>query len=287
MYCRDSVFCEFTWENVARRGFKGHILQWVYRATAVTSDLVIAGNQSAKTLLVKAGISPQKILVTGQLGIRGEHFPIASGEQKQSWRTSLGWPEDALVIGFCGRLVPEKGILFLYAAAARLHRSFPKIRLAYLGSGPLETTLLENDTTAGILKILPPVPHLEVGNFLNKLDIFVLPSIPLETPSQVWEEQFGHVLIEAIVAGALTLGSDSGAIPEILADPEVTFQHSNLDALEKNLHRWVQSPSEITEKANRQKHDCLLAWSFDVLAARYATFLKFPPLHSTSTDSKS
>jgi glycosyltransferase involved in cell wall biosynthesis len=276
LYCRDSVFCEFTWENVRRCGFKGLLLDWVYKAMAATSDLVVAGNKAAAGLLTRAGVDPDNIMITGQLGISESDFPTATPEEKKAWRLDHGWPQDAIVIGFCGRLVPEKGIALLYDAARSLGISYPAMRLACLGSGPMEKALMEKDDGSGFLKILPPVPHLEVGEFLNKLDIFVLPSMPLHSNSQNWEEQFGHVLIEAIVAGALTLGSDSGAIPEVLDDPEVIFHHSNTEEITEMLGRWLQKPAAMLEKARKQRAKCLRDWDSRALAEKYARFLKSP-----------
>ncbi len=48
--------------------------------------------------------------------------------------------------------------------------------------------------------------------FMNAIDVFVLPS--RTTPR--WKEQFGRVIIEAQACGTPVIGSDSGAIPEVV-----------------------------------------------------------------------
>lgn len=268
-----AVFAEFTWENVHRPGLRGLMLRAIYRLVAWTADRVICGNQAAKGLMMVAGVKAEQILVDGQLGIEPDEFPLAVTDERLQWRNRMGWPEDALVIGFCGRLVEEKGLRKLAAAVSALRRDHPKVRLAILGEGHLWDELRAIDPDEQWLALLPPVSHREVAFFLNKLDIFVLPSNPVRTRQNTWEEQFGHVLIEAITAGVLTLGSDSGAIPEVLDDAEVVFRHNDVEALEAILRHWLASENARKAKSAAQREACLLHWSNMAIAGRYARFL--------------
>ncbi|HEY8962055.1 MAG TPA: glycosyltransferase, partial [Luteolibacter sp.] len=266
-------FAEFTWENVKRPGWRGAVLSVIYRLAALTSGKVICGNEAARSLFLKAGARPENVRVDGQLGVDPAAHPPADPEEKQAWRRSLGWGDPDIVVGFCGRLVEEKGLLELVEACKRVRSVLPGLRLAILGAGPLHDTLLASGDP-GWLKLLPAVPHREIPRFLNKLDLFVLPSKPMAKPNgEVWEEQFGHVLIEAMTCGTMTLGSDSGAIPEVMDDAEVVFAHSDVDELTRIIHRWAMDEEGRGAKAIEQQAKCVERWRHEALAARYADLL--------------
>ena len=267
-------FAEFTWENVERPGFTGVLLRQLYRAAAATGDLLICGNQAAQKLCVSAGFKKEKSIVGPQLGFNPTDHPAASVAEKAAWRENFGWPTTAKVLGFCGRLVEEKGLFEFVEAAQSLQAKYPDLRVALVGEGPLRKPLEALDPETCWLKILPAVRHEAIPAFLNKLDVFVLPSKPLKSPDgQVWEEQFGHVLIEAMACGVLTLGSDSGAIPEVLDDPSVTFPHSSKSDLASIIDRWLGDDKRREAKANEQREICAKCWTHAAVAETYSAFL--------------
>lgn len=271
---RDILFAEFTWENIRRPGIKGWITQVIYRMMALTGNKVICGSSDAGRICLEAGFPADSVLIAPQLGIEPGDHPIASQSERSDWRTSLGWPPDCLVIGFCGRLVEEKGILDLLAAVQSLRGEDGDLRVALLGEGALRGRLESIDPDGQWLAVLPSVPHDEIPAFINRLDIFILPSKPRNDPDGgVWEEQFGHVLIEAMACGTLTLGSDSGAIPEVLCDPEVIFMNGDPDAIREILARWLADSRGRLEKAAAQRQDCEQRFSHRVVAKAYARFL--------------
>jgi len=267
-------FAEFTWENVARPGIKGWLLRLIYRAAAATGGQVICGNKSAQEICIVAGFPKEQTMVGAQLGIDLSDYQPASTAARDAWRRELGWPAEAKVLGFCGRLVEEKGLLELVAAAQSLRPKHPDLRLAIVGEGVLRQQLETSDPTGEWLKILPAVRHEAVPAFLDKLDLFILPSKPLkQTNGKAWEEQFGHVLIEAMACGVLTLGSDSGAIPEVLDDPSVTFRHSDVTDLAAVIDHWLTHDLERAAKAAEQRRQCAMRWTHEAVAHTYANFL--------------
>ena len=62
---------------------------------------------------------------------------------------------------------------------------------------------------------------------MQSLDILVLPSLTTRT----WKEQFGRVLVEGMAAGCVIIGSDSGAIPEVIGDAGIIVPEGNPEAL--------------------------------------------------------
>ncbi|NJM37493.1 MAG: glycosyltransferase family 4 protein [Akkermansiaceae bacterium] len=272
-------FAEFTWENVERPGFRGRLLKLFYLAAGVTGGRLICGNANARDICVAAGFPATETMVAAQLGVSLGDHPPASPSEREAWRTSLGWPSNSTVLGFCGRLVEEKGLLELAEATLSLRENHPGLRLAIVGEGVLRSRLEAMDPQGEWLKVLPAVQHREIPAFLNKLDIFVLPSKPMKNANgEVWEEQFGHVLIESMACGVLTLGSNSGAIPEVLSDDSVTFHHSDPEHLAATIRSWLHDDHQRRLKAESQKNDCIRKWTHESVARQYYNFLASPAL---------
>jgi len=132
------------------------------------------------------------------------------------------------VVGYVGRLVPEKGVDILVDALDVLDA-----HLFVVGNGS-ERAALEARTAGwppGKVRFVGAVKDTDVPDFLAAMDVLVLPSRTMPT----WAEQFGHVLIEAMAAGVPVIGSSSGAIPEVIGDAGLTFAEGDAAALRKAL----------------------------------------------------
>lgn len=263
-----ALFGEFTWENVERPGWKGSVLALVYRAMTATTDFIIAGNQAAARLVQKRGARAEAVLVAPQLGVDlGNHQP-ASAAERGALRQANGLPSGAFIIGYCGRLTEEKGIKELMEACDEIGT----VHLALVGSGVLEPWLREQAQTRPWLHLLPPRPHGEIPAFLRCLDVFVLASKPVRALQLCWEEQFGHVLIEAMACGVATLGSSSGAIPEVIGHAEAVFPFGDAKALAGSI-RQVMDDSDAT-LAGSQLQRTRTLYTHEAVAAQWAGFVQ-------------
>lgn len=263
---RQALFGEFTWENVERPGWKGSILALIYRAMTASTDFIIAGNQAASKLVQRRGARSNNVLVAPQLGVDlTNHQPAPSAERREL-RKRQGLPEGAFIIGYCGRLTEEKGLKELLQACDELG----SVHLALLGSGKLESWLHEQSQSRPWLHLLPPRPHFEIPNFLRCLNVFVLGSKPVHTMQLCWEEQFGHVLIEAMACGVTTLGSSSGAIPEVIGHSEAIFPHGDAKALAERIRRVMNDATLAHSQIERTRR----LYTHDAVAALWAGFIK-------------
>ncbi len=84
------------------------------------------------------------------------------------------------------------------------------------------------------------VASTDMPALYQTLDVVVIPS--LTRPN--WKEQFGRVIIEAMAAGVPVIGSDSGAIPDIIDDAGLVVPEDDVDALLSALH-MLQTDSAL------------------------------------------
>jgi L-malate glycosyltransferase len=273
-YQRAAIFGEFTWENVYRPGLRGWILSWVYRVSVRLDDFLIAGNRAAHEILLDYGGNPARILVAAQHGVDTTDFCPAGPDEKAAFRRQFGVPLYSMLIGFCGRLVPQKGVIELISAVEQVREKthLIHVHLAVVGDGPLRQAIAEKHLDW--LHLIPGQSPATIPAFMKSLDLFVLPSKPFRAGGEIWEEQFGHVLIEAMACEVATFGSNSGAIPEVIGIPEAIFPHSNAQALAELLTRAVLDHEWRLRLAKKQRNRVEQEYRHPIVAHRYAQFFQ-------------
>jgi glycosyltransferase involved in cell wall biosynthesis len=238
-------FSFFSWENLERRTWPfGRVVE---RTTCAIAASAIAGNTGAHDRLSRR-LAGKHIAVVPQLGVA---IPACARSQSA---------EPPLRVAFAGRLVESKGVLDLVAAV----RDGSLFRLTVIGSGPLKPELIQRG-----VRVIGPLSHREVERSLLDQDVLVLPS----HSTLSWSEQFGHVLIEAMAAGAIPVGSSSGAIPEVIRNHDLIYPERNVPALTslltglaRDYRRRVQLGSSFRARAERE-------YSHDAVARRTAAAL--------------
>lgn len=274
LFQRRALFGEFTWENILRDGLKGGILGLAYRLAARTSDFAIGGNHGAKAILERFGTPPARTFCLPQFGVDPEIFVPLRESERAKRKESVGFPSNARVIAYCGRFVPEKGVLDLLAAFETLPPLPAPIFLAFVGTGPLAAAMECAARTDTRIRIFPPMAYPEIATFLQLLDLLVLPSRTSAGPATWWKEQFGHILIEAMSCEVATLGSNCGAIPEVIGDPECIFPEGDVAALAELLRHALGDRLWIKNKSVAARNRVLLNYTHEVVAQRYAEILK-------------
>ena len=210
----------FSWENLDRRvHFLQRIARWI---TVRKLDGIISGNAAGEKLMRKWGFRGTMAHIP-QVGVDTSLFAPQHRD-----------PSRRITVGFVGRLVPEKGIsTLLHAAATLVQRNFD-FDMLICGAGPEREKLAREASKFGIASRIEwhgSVPHIKVPDVMARLDVLVLPSVQITT----WAEQFGLVLAQAMAMGIPVLGSDSGAIPEVIGRTDCIFPEGDADALSELL----------------------------------------------------
>lgn len=242
----------FTWENINRRnGVPG-----VERYNLARCDGLIAGNNAAAQVVTAKGFR-KALMVTPQLGVDPEHF----------------YPADAtaapgrFVVGYVGRFVEDKGLETLWRAA----RELPDVQMLWLGGGPLKSQVDQwREDLHPRLQVVGAVPHEQIAGYLRTLDALVLPSYTTAN----WKEQFGHVLIEAMACGVPVIGSDSGAIPEVIGEAGLVVPERDAGALREALAR-LRADAGLRARLGQAGRDRVLAhYTHAQIAAANAAFFQ-------------
>ena len=220
----------FTWQNLVRR-FPPPFDHFE-RASFRRASHAIAGNPTAAEVLRAKGYRGP-VTVIPQFGVDPSifsprpvdaHTPTQNGDS-----SSFVLRPSSFIIGYAGRLVPEKGVDVLLRACAALPPALDWT-LHLLGDGPERGRLADTARELGIdgqVRFLGRVPSTQAAQFYRTLDVLVLPS--LSRPN--WVEQFGRVLTEAMACGVPVVGSRSGEIPWVIGDAGRIFPEGDADAL--------------------------------------------------------
>lgn len=242
--------CFFNWANMDR--YYPPPFNLFERYTFRNATHAIAGNQEAAIIIRRHGYGgPLSILP--QVGVDPAVFAPA---------TRLAAP---VVIGYLGRLVPEKGLFDLLDAFAGLSG---ECRLRIIGDGVLSAAIrqrLNEPGLAGRAELLPAVPGKDVPAALQAFDILVLPSRTVAN----WKEQFGRVLIEAMSCGLAVVGSNSGEIPNVLGSAGLLVPQADPVALRAALQGLVDSAELRREYGRRGRERVLAHYTQAALAQRY------------------
>jgi glycosyltransferase involved in cell wall biosynthesis len=141
------------------------------------------------------------------------------------------------VVGFIGRLVPEKGIADLVWSLLE----HPELNLRVAGDGPLREAFVP---LGGRATLLGTLEGERVGQFYESVSVLAVPS--RTTPA--WSEQFGRVIVEALAHGTPVIAYASGEIPWVAElSGAVTVAEGDTAELGRRLAELAGQPDRARE----------------------------------------
>lgn len=230
----------FSWQNLSR-----HYplpFSWMEKKVLRSVDYAIMGTESAAEVWQQKGYTGTWTVIP-QFGVDTELFSPASDTVTEA---------RPVHIGFMGRLWIGKGAdLLLKALADLLDLEW---RLDLIGSGPELGALQAQVQALGLAErvhFTPWLPSTEMPQRMRQLDILVIPSRTRKT----WKEQYGRVIVEAMACEVAVIGSDSGAIPDVIGEAGLIFPEDEQAALALQLRRLVEDAHlrETLAKKGRQR----------------------------------
>ncbi len=248
----------FTWMNLPYANpFPFNSLE---KYNLKNTDFAICGNRDAERILREKQYKGN-ITVMPLLGINPLSFS-KNAKTREKIREKLGIKNE-FCIGFFGRTVKEKGADDLITAVSKLKDK--TVKLLIIGRGAEKEKLVKLANDLGIAKqtiFMDSVLHDEVPQYMNALDLFVLPSKTVPW----WKEQFGHVVIEAMACEVPVIGSTCGEIPNVIGDAGLVFKEGNVDDLTAKITQVVQDKTLCKQLAKQGRQRILKSYTHEILA---------------------
>jgi glycosyltransferase involved in cell wall biosynthesis len=242
----------FTWQNLNRRYPLPFRL--IERYNLRHADYAIAGSRGAAEIWREKGYAGS-LAVVPQFGVDPDIFAPRPGGRD---------PARGFLIGYVGRLVPQKGVDLLLKAVAGMDAVW---RLTVAGAGPERNRLEQLSRHLGLadrVSFEGEIPSIRMPAFYRELDALVVPS--RSRPN--WVEQFGRVLIEAMACGVPVIGSDCGEIPNVVGNAGLVFAEGDREALRECLMRLMRDPDLWVDLAQRGRERVLARFTQAQIAAQ-------------------
>ena len=203
----------------------------VDRAFARGARRLIAISAAVRKFLIAAGHDREK-LVTIHYGL--DQLPPARSAVTPE---QAGIPAGVPLLLAVGRLIAQKDHETLLRAFARVRERHPQVRLAILGSGPLEAATRAQAHELGLDAAVVLPGRQEIGDWLQRADVFVHTSR--------WEG-FGIVLLEAMLASLPVVATRVSAVPEVVADGEtgLLVDEGDAEGVAAALDRLLADPEQ-------------------------------------------
>lgn len=189
-------------------------------------------------------------------------------------REALGLPgvkKDTKLLGYVGRLVEAKGLDDLWMAMRCMDASTHAV---VVGEGPERARWIAETKATGLqgrVHWLGERPPSDLPVAMNALNALVLPS----RTTASWKEQFGRVLIEAEACGVPSVGSNSGAIGEVIGDVRRVFAERDPASLAEVAGRVLNDPTWASaERRAALRQRVVKCFSWEAVAERYAAIYR-------------
>jgi glycosyltransferase involved in cell wall biosynthesis len=214
--------------DLARRfGLRFQIRRGLRRARRV-----VAVSEALARAVGELGVPRERIVVQHN-GVDGEAF---SPRDRRGARAALGLAPDGPLIGYVGRLAPEKGADVLVEALGVLARRGDRAPdVVVVGGGALEGRLRARAAALRLdrrIRFVGPKGHAELPLWLSALDALCLPSRREGCP---------NVVLEALACGRPVVASRVGGVPELLREENgVLVAPERPEALADGLARALE-----------------------------------------------
>jgi glycosyltransferase involved in cell wall biosynthesis len=238
-------FARMFLRNIEKKDF-------LHRMLYSRMDKLIALSRSQQGHLLHCLPVPENKYIVIPNGVDTERFQPRPPDSflRQLW----GCKPDDKVVGFIGRLDPQKGCLEFVEAAGIVSKKFSNVRFVMVGAetigdSPFANQVHRRISDLGLQSKIAMTPfQKEVDKVMNSLDIFTMPS---------YEENFANVLLEGLASGKVCIGTNAGGTPEMLTFGEsgLLVEPKSSRSLAESIERVLADPSlgKLLEQKARQK----------------------------------
>jgi glycosyltransferase involved in cell wall biosynthesis len=218
---------------------------------------IVAVSDAVAQELVQSGVSFHKITL-----IENGVDPAAFRNGTNRVRAELNL-QSSPVIGYVGRLAPEKGIDVLLNSIPGIVKHCPDAQVILVGDGPMCNQLAELAQTLGIdssVKFLGV--RRDMADLYRTMDILVLPSR---------DEGLPMTILEALAAGKAVVASSVGQIPRVIHNYEtgLLVQPGSRQQLTDAIVKLLRSPQLIDKLSLQGQQLVNREFTAEMMARKY------------------
>jgi glycosyltransferase involved in cell wall biosynthesis len=183
---------------------------------------IILLSKSLNSRTRKLGVADGKVVVIPS-GVDCTRFDPRRPEvmrKAAELRNDFGISQEDVVVGFVGRLVPAKGLLYLLAAIRQIKPEFPNVVVLIVGDGPQKAELQGKARDLNLRTVFTGY-QIETPPYYALMDVFVLPS---------FFEGLPGVVLEALAMEKTVVATNVGGTSDIVVDGENGFLVPTRDA---------------------------------------------------------
>lgn len=228
------------------KGLKRLILRKLEMLCGIFAHRIICISPSLRNLSIDMSIfSEKKSVVIGKgssNGIDLNKFDLAnlSKTKLNKVRDQFNIKNDYFIIGYAGRLHPDKGLNELLAAYDTTKATFSNTQLLLVGG--IESTQIQHqlESRSNDQDLIYAGFQLEIEYFMAHFDVLVLPS---------YREGFGNVLIQAAALGVPVIASNVTGCKDAVKSGfnGYLFESKNYEELSSHLIKLIQSTEKREE----------------------------------------
>jgi glycosyltransferase involved in cell wall biosynthesis len=207
-------------------------LRWMDRRV---SHYIAISERVRHHYLTASGVAPEKVSKI-YYGLTLKPVTSTSQEIRRTYQI----PADRFVVGFVGRLAPQKNLPLLIAALEQL----PDVHGVIIGDGELRQQLQTLVQSKGLRNVQFLGRQPDATEIIPGFDVLCLPS---------HFEGLGLVLVEAMLRRVGVIGSRAGAIPEILGEGQygLLFQAGDVAGLIEAIKFAQREQAYMAEMVER------------------------------------
>jgi len=154
------------------------------------------------------------------------------------------------ILGFAGRIVPEKGLMLLLEALERLPDNFAVLLAQRIDDHNLDyygkvNSFIESNKLVKRIIWIDNLDNDDIKYLYNAADLMIMPTT---TKYDGFLELFGSVIAESMLCQTLVIGSDNGSIPEVIDNPKFIFKQNDVNDMVRVINFVYQLKSGERQK---------------------------------------
>lgn len=167
---------------------------------SLCTDRLACGESAGKFMF---GLKPFKIINNG---VDVENFSF-DNNARRALRVKLALTETDILIGHVGYFMPVKNQSFLIDVFAELAKNDSRYHLVLIGDGAMRTEIEQKVASLGLTNKVTFTGNIDnVSEFLNAIDIIIMPSLYEGLPLTLVEQQANG--LQCVVSDTITAEAD-------------------------------------------------------------------------------